>query len=1497
MKLSRLLLSLFIIAPMLGLVPGSVSAAPRPHASPAKSRDLLWSADGPGSTLVTQPDQGNHAQTVPEELALPTAADILQSRDFGPSDDAYVDSRDDTTHGYKPYMLVGRQQSPIGVQASLLRFDLSDLPDDAVIDEAILHVFVESGTGAETVTIDLHPLEGEWNEKSVTFSDAPDVGPVYATAMDVGDLGWTEWDVTQLVQEWVSGKRDNHGVGLAGPVKGEYTRQLASKESANEKHHPTLRISYTAPPNIISGPEVIGTTDHSATIVWETDQLADSVVRYGSRSGTYDLEVEDPNLVTAHHVVLTDLTPATVYHFVVQSTGAAGHTVVSGEHFFTTHPDPYADQPPSVDSLTFSKLEGPFDFYRMTATVSDDVGLDRVEFYFGDELVGTDYRRLDAGKRDYHAYVDPVSLGISREDFLGEHDLRAVATNRYGQVGDFVLPDTVPMIDPLDGLLDIVEPPPDHTVYVEGSTVPPDTILPVRIRASQYDFRCTWQRDWPTEREPVFAHPQPAVTESVSAPAQHTGYLGAPPMGEIMCEDVQRPVSKLVISIDGTPVHTATPPSAVYVDYAWNIGGYAVGGEHHVSVMAWDADGGTAHRQHAISIEGEGIDVERSVVRKGNYFEFGFTVTNVGSLPVELDQIQDNLTSFQAVAAEEQHYEVRTNYTLDNQECRVILDFFGDSRSSITLDPGQSITAEYLAVPTWQAAYRHGVRIGAWPVRVRYRGHEGLVVKPFWLGVNPFEPPVDVGAARNAADYLIVTNPERLLDHNWWEDDVQNLLSAMAELSVLKNGVLGYLSVPTGIDADFDPSSPQHVRSKIMSWGRDMRGSTGVPGGYLSNAHLLLVGEAEIVPAWEVLIERWYASDTTVGWSDLPYANTAGSHFYPELMVSRIIGNDAENLLVPIETSLNVHRGTSDHGFDRSDALVLAGGGGGARSFENNAEGIAELLEDEFSVLTLKQRDVEDDGGDMNAQVRANIADRDVICYRGHGWERSWSAGDVLSTDDFGWLDPVDFGTTNPFAFALACGAGGYAGVTGIAESFLGHGAGLYIGSTEVSLRHKNNEAGTWFYANWVNASDSVAYVFRDLKHNLGSWYADRMWRAEYNLYGDAKFDVLPTTVSASLPMQVAAQPSTTLEISIPDYEISTIADEHHVTLPGGNLLTEEIGRPLVPFKTLVVDYPAGTQVQSVTMAERTDLSTATGLQLPTVTLEWDAAGTAPAAVPQTTGWWPARDFDWHVQPGPLGTSTLHLHVYPFYYNPQTTDVHFYQDYTFDVQIITSTVEIVSLETDKHVYPQGDQVGIALWLENTGDPQDAILDAAIVHESSGEVVGGLSLESLGGLVGLASFHTTWDTTGVEPGQYAVDLRIRDGSGNVLQRGMASFQLGIHAGEITSLTATPDSFTIGDAVDVSMAFRNVGTVPITGTAFIQIEPASGLTTTALFTQTMANLAPSSSAVLDGAWDTSGAEKGTYRVLGHVLYHSTSTDPVSIQVSTLPELYLPLVVRNH
>jgi uncharacterized repeat protein (TIGR01451 family) len=174
------------------------------------------------------------------------------------------------------------------------------------------------------------------------------------------------------------------------------------------------------------------------------------------------------------------------------------------------------------------------------------------------------------------------------------------------------------------------------------------------------------------------------------------------------------------------------------------------------------------------------------------------------------------------------------------------------------------------------------------------------------------------------------------------------------------------------------------------------------------------------------------------------------------------------------------------------------------------------------------------------------------------------------------------------------------------------------------------------------------------------------------------------------------------------------------------------------------------------------------------------------------------------------------------------------------------------------------------------------------------LVDGLPLRSLKNLTGVSSFSYPWDSGGFDPGQYIVEAEVRDGQGNLLDQAMTDFMLGIFAGKVTTFTATPESFDVGDTISITLVFSNTGTVPISGTTVFKVlSEGGGLVQT--LQRTFSGLAPGSDKRFDADWDTSGTEVGTFSIAGYTLYGGRSSGGAVI-VSSMRRVYLPLVMRD-
>jgi hypothetical protein len=350
------------------------------------------------------------------------------------------------------------------------------------------------------------------------------------------------------------------------------------------------------------------------------------------------------------------------------------------------------------------------------------------------------------------------------------------------------------------------------------------------------------------------------------------------------------------------------------------------------------------------------------------------------------------------------------------------------------------------------------------------------------------------------------------------------------------------------------------------------------------------------------------------------------------------------------------------------------------------------------------------------------------------------------------------------------------------------------------------------------------------------------------------------------------------------------------VEIPGGRLDTRP-GELLLPIYVVSAEVPAGERVQNVELLERTGLLTDSGLVLPMVPSTLPACDCAPEPYSgPVEDWYPQDQYDWEVLDNGDGTSTLVVTVYPFYYNPLTTDVRFYQDYLFGVTTGPTQVAVRGLSTGQGAYDPGQPVIIEAEVENTGAPTDLLLSTIVIPMGSEEPLAGLPLVALDGLRGTASLALEWDSSGSEPGSYYVETTVQSAAGEILDVETQGFSLGIEAGAITAFTVEPTLFDVGQPIDLSLSFENIGSLPITGTAVIQVLDAanSGL---ALFEHDIGGLLPGALVTVDEVWDTSSAAEGTYRIVAHVAYGSTATNPVVAKVTTeARHIYLPVVMRQ-
>ena len=102
-------------------------------------------------------------------------------------------------------------------------------------------------------------------------------------------------------------------------------------------------VNLVVPVNDTTAPQIASVTatnitDQSATIVWNTDELADSRVEYGMTLAYGQTATNDTDTLN-HEVALSGLAANMTYHFRVKSRDASNNEATSADFTFTTNPD------------------------------------------------------------------------------------------------------------------------------------------------------------------------------------------------------------------------------------------------------------------------------------------------------------------------------------------------------------------------------------------------------------------------------------------------------------------------------------------------------------------------------------------------------------------------------------------------------------------------------------------------------------------------------------------------------------------------------------------------------------------------------------------------------------------------------------------------------------------------------------------------------------------------------------------------------------------------------------------------------------------------------------------------------------------------------------------------------------------------------------------------------------------------------------------------------
>ena len=190
------------------------------------------------STVVSSPTAPSQNATVEQSSKMT----------FTVQQDVYVDEgHPDTNQDGSSYVWVGRTDTG-DEQRALVEFDVSALPDDVEVVSATLEL-AQGRLSAQaidaprqTYRIWTDAVLGPWDETTVTWSTQPRAANKGDPPSDVEwTTGWHRWDVTNIVETWVSSPAANHGILLRGDGVTEGGRQFFALPSDDAAR---LTVSY-----------------------------------------------------------------------------------------------------------------------------------------------------------------------------------------------------------------------------------------------------------------------------------------------------------------------------------------------------------------------------------------------------------------------------------------------------------------------------------------------------------------------------------------------------------------------------------------------------------------------------------------------------------------------------------------------------------------------------------------------------------------------------------------------------------------------------------------------------------------------------------------------------------------------------------------------------------------------------------------------------------------------------------------------------------------------------------------------------------------------------------------------------------------------------------------------------------------------------------------------------------------------------------------------------
>ncbi|MCD6100142.1 MAG: DNRLRE domain-containing protein, partial [Candidatus Marinimicrobia bacterium] len=153
---------------------------------------------------------------------------------------------------------------------TLLKFNLSGIPAEALVSSATLKLYVYSLENAGSYQYSLHRVTTDWVENEATWQRPKNGAPNWnggsyeSTSLytrTVSSTGWNYWyNLGDLVQDWLRGTVANDGLLLKGVNEGQSYSVRKAYSSEQMGLNPELHVSYKVPKTVYYLKDHLGST-------------------------------------------------------------------------------------------------------------------------------------------------------------------------------------------------------------------------------------------------------------------------------------------------------------------------------------------------------------------------------------------------------------------------------------------------------------------------------------------------------------------------------------------------------------------------------------------------------------------------------------------------------------------------------------------------------------------------------------------------------------------------------------------------------------------------------------------------------------------------------------------------------------------------------------------------------------------------------------------------------------------------------------------------------------------------------------------------------------------------------------------------------------------------------------------------------------------------------------------------------------------------------------